>query len=140
MEHCAESTQYCDTIWRMHVVWHKNLSKSVCNLWQVIKAEDTGGLSSTATVNIKVTDINDKNPEFTDLPYLFRVNEGEANKKVGSVHAVDADEGQNAVIYYTVPEDIPFNIDAMTGEIRTKMALDYERQRVSWQGDNCWIY
>ncbi|KDR15408.1 Protocadherin-15, partial [Zootermopsis nevadensis] len=95
----------------------------------VIKAEDTGGLSSTATVNIKVTDINDKNPEFTDLPYLFRVREGEANKKVGSVHAIDADEGQNAVIYYSVPEDVPFSIDAMTGEIRTKMALDYEKHR-----------
>jgi Cadherin domain. len=79
-----------------------------------------------------VTDINDKNPEFTDLPYVFRVHEGEANKKVGNVHAVDADEGQNAVIYYTVPGDIPFSIDAMTGEIRTKVALDYEKQRVSW--------
>lgn len=89
-------------------------------------------MSSTATVNIKVTDINDKNPEFTDLPYVFRVHEGEANKQVGNVHAVDADEGQNAVIYYSVPGDIPFSIDAMTGEIRTKVALDYEKQRVSW--------
>lgn len=106
---------------------------SVIFVWQVIKAEDTGGLSSTATVNVKVTDINDKNPEFTDLPYVFRVYEGEANKKVGSVHAVDADEGQNAVIYYSVPGDIPFSIDAMTGEIRTKMALDYEQQRVGSQ-------
>lgn len=79
-----------------------------------------------------MTDINDKNPEFTDLPYVFRVHEGEANKKVGNVHAVDADEGQNAVIYYSVPGDIPFSIDAMTGEIRTKVALDYEKQRVSW--------
>jgi protocadherin-15 len=104
---------------------------------QVIKAEDTGGLSSTATVNIKVTDINDKNPEFTDLPYVFRVHEGEANKKVGNVHAVDADEGQNAVIYYSVPGDIPFSIDAMTGEIRTKVALDYEKQRVSWTPTLC---
>ncbi|PSN56931.1 Cadherin-99C [Blattella germanica] len=95
----------------------------------LIKAEDTGGLSSTATVNIKVTDINDKNPEFSELHYLFRVPEGEANKKVGTVHATDADEGQNAVIYYSVPENLPFAIDAMTGEIRTKVALDYERQR-----------
>ncbi|XP_068081396.1 cadherin-99C isoform X2 [Anabrus simplex] len=95
----------------------------------LIKAEDTGGLSSTATVNIKVTDINDKNPEFMDLPYVFRIREGEANMKVGSVHAVDADEGQNAVVYYSVPEDIPFAVDAMTGEIRTKVALDYEKER-----------
>nr|CAD7398924.1 unnamed protein product [Timema cristinae] len=92
----------------------------------LIKAEDTGGLSSTATVNIRVTDINDKNPEFVGLPYVFRVREGEENKKVGSVHAVDADEGQNAVIYYSLPDDIPFAVDAMTGEIRTKIKLDYE--------------
>ena len=82
-------------------------------------------------MNIKVTDINDKNPEFTETHYLFRVREGEANQKVGTVHAVDADEGQNAVVYYSVPDNVPFAIDAMTGEIRTKMALDYERQRVS---------
>lgn len=94
----------------------------------LIKAEDTGGLSSTATVNIKVTDINDKNPEFTDLPYVFRIREGETNMKVGSVHAVDADEGQNAVVYYSVPDDIPFAVDAMTGEVRTKKALDYEKE------------
>nr|CAD7198411.1 unnamed protein product [Timema douglasi] len=92
----------------------------------LIKAEDTGGLSSTATVNIRVTDINDKNPEFVGLPYVFRVREGEENKKVGSVHAVDADEGQNAVIYYSLPDDVPFAVDAMTGEIRTKIKLDYE--------------
>lgn len=43
---------------------------------QLIKAEDEGGLSSTATVNIRVSDINDKNPEFVDLPYEFSVKEG----------------------------------------------------------------
>ncbi|XP_063243672.1 cadherin-99C isoform X2 [Bacillus rossius redtenbacheri] len=95
----------------------------------LIKAEDTGGLSSTATVNIRVTDINDKNPEFVGLPYEFRVREGEANQKIGNVHAVDADEGQNAVVYYSVPDDIPFAVDAMTGEVRTRVALDYEKQK-----------
>lgn len=95
----------------------------------LIKAEDTGGLSSTATVNIKVTDINDKNPEFVGLPYVFRTREGEGNQTLGSVHANDADEGQNAVVYYSVPEDVPFVVDAMTGEVRTKAALDYEKQK-----------
>lgn len=43
-----------------------------------MKAEDTGKLSTTATVNIKVTDINDKNPEFleSEQPYIFKVKEG----------------------------------------------------------------
>lgn len=97
-----------------------------------MKAEDAGGLSSTATINIKVSDINDKNPEFVGLPYEFRVREGLADAPVGRVMAVDADEGSNAVIYYSVPDDTPFAVDAMTGEIRTRVALDFETQRVSF--------
>ncbi|GLH14858.1 Protocadherin-15 [Gryllus bimaculatus] len=95
----------------------------------LVKAEDTGGLSSTATVNIRVTDINDKNPEFVNDPYSFTVREGVEGAKVGVVHAVDADEGANAVVYYSVPDDVPFVVDAMTGEIRTKVALDYEKKQ-----------
>lgn len=78
-----------------------------------------------------MTDINDKNPVFKDLPYVFRIREGENSKIIGRVHAVDADEGQNAIVYYSVPEDIPFAIDAMTGEVRTNRELDFEKQRVS---------
>jgi len=99
--------------------------------FQLIRAEDSGGLSSTATVNIKVTDINDKNPEFVGLPYVFRVREGAADQVIGSVHADDADEGQNAVVFYSVPEDIPFAVNSTSGEIRTVTALDFEKQRVS---------
>lgn len=98
----------------------------------IIRAEDNGGLASSATVNIKVTDINDKNPEFdeTDVPYMFSIEEGKANAVVGTVHATDADEGINAEIRYTLPGDIPFKIDGKSGEIRTKLELDYETQTV----------
>ncbi|KAK0076977.1 hypothetical protein PV325_004605 [Microctonus aethiopoides] len=93
----------------------------------LIKAEDSGGLSSTATVNIRVTDINDKNPEFEDLPYEFEVKEGEARKLIGRVHADDADEGINAEVKYFAPDDIPFTVDPETGDVLTKIALDYEQ-------------
>lgn len=94
----------------------------------IIRAEDTGGLSSTATVNIKVTDINDKNPEFDDQiqPYIFDIDEGKANQFVGKVHAHDADDGINALVSYYLPEDVPFKINQSSGEIRTKIKLDYE--------------
>ena len=97
----------------------------------IIRAEDNGGLASSATVNIKVTDINDKNPEFdeTDVPYMFSIEEGRSNAYVGTVHATDADEGINAEITYSLPNDIPFSIDAKSGEIRTKSNLDYEKQQ-----------
>lgn len=42
----------------------------------MVKAEDPGKLASTATVNIKVTDINDNNPEFDEPSYKFSVKEG----------------------------------------------------------------
>uniref|UniRef100_A0A182XVF3 Cadherin domain-containing protein n=1 Tax=Anopheles stephensi TaxID=30069 RepID=A0A182XVF3_ANOST len=97
----------------------------------IIRAEDNGGLASSATVNIKVTDINDKNPEFDErkLPYVFAVDEGRENVAIGTVHATDADEGMNAEITYTIPSDIPFKIDSKSGEVRTKAALDYEKQK-----------
>lgn len=96
----------------------------------MIRAEDSGKLSSTATVNIKVTDINDKNPEFVGDPYTFEVKEGANATSIGFVRATDADEGINAVISYSIPMDLPFNIDEETGEIVTIRALDYEKQKV----------
>lgn len=98
--------------------------------WQFVKAEDSGGLSSTATVNIRVTDINDKNPEFQGLPYEFQVKEGEARKLIGHVHADDADEGINSEVTYFAPDDIPFTVDPETGDVLTKIALDYEQNHV----------
>ncbi|XP_017776968.1 PREDICTED: protocadherin-15, partial [Nicrophorus vespilloides] len=95
----------------------------------IIKAEDAGKLASTATVNIKVTDINDKNPEFVGDPYSFTVKEGVNNTSVGFVRATDADEGVNAIVSYAIPNNLPFNIDSDTGEILTSRALDYETQK-----------
>lgn len=94
----------------------------------ILKAEDNGGLSTTSTVNIKVTDINDNNPMFAEasLPYRFKVEEGRDNAIVGSVHANDADEGPNAEISYFIPSDLPFLIDEKSGEIKTRIKLDYE--------------
>lgn len=95
----------------------------------MIKAEDAGKLSSTATVNIKVTDINDKNPEFVGDPYSFTVKEGMNHTSVGFIHATDADEGINAQVSYSIPSNLPFSIDSDSGEITTTRPLDYEEQK-----------
>merc|ERR1712223_1956225 len=75
-----------------------------------ITAEDNGGKSNSATVNIKVEDVNDQFPEFMTLPYSFRVSEGESNTIVGMVEAKDNDIDENAVVHYSVPEDSNFEI------------------------------
>ncbi|XP_063705684.1 cadherin-99C [Culicoides brevitarsis] len=110
----------------------RKLDREVLTRYQlIVKAEDLGGLTNSATVNIKVSDINDKNPEFDEdtLPYTFSVEEGKANTTVGTVHATDGDEGINAEITYSIPDDIPFVINGKSGEIRTKIKLDYETKK-----------
>ncbi|KAL5285532.1 hypothetical protein ACFFRR_007314 [Megaselia abdita] len=96
----------------------------------IVKADDNGGLYSSAIVIITVTDINDNNPEFdeTTLPYEFQVDESKTEEYVGTVFATDADDGINAAISYSIPSDVPFRINKTSGEIRTRGKLDFEKQ------------
>ncbi|KAM3966913.1 cadherin 99C [Aphomia sociella] len=108
----------------------RTLDREVLTRYQLmIKAEDPGKLASTATVNIKVTDINDNNPKFDEDSYVFHVKEGVAGEFVGYVHATDSDEGVNAMITYNIPSHLPFNIDNGTGMITTNTKLDYEQTK-----------
>ncbi|XP_059058690.1 cadherin-99C [Achroia grisella] len=108
----------------------RRLDREVLTRYQLmVRAEDPGKLSSTATVNIKVTDINDNNPKFDEDSYLFHVKEGLSGEVVGYVHATDSDEGINAMITYSIPSHLPFNIDNGTGMITTNTALDYEHTK-----------
>ncbi|XP_041989254.1 cadherin-99C [Aricia agestis] len=105
----------------------RGLDREVLTRYQLmVKAEDPGKLSTTATVNIKVTDINDNNPKFDEESYNFSVKEGLSGESVGYVHATDLDEGVNAIVSYTIPQHLPFNIDNATGHITTNTKLDYE--------------
>ncbi|ODN02036.1 Protocadherin-15 [Orchesella cincta] len=97
-----------------------------------IKAADDGGLHSIATVNIRVIDINDKNPQFLNLPYNYKVKEGQPGKLIGRVEAKDEDEDVNGEIRFEIPDNSPFNVDRITGEVSTKTALDYEKQKVHY--------
>lgn len=109
----------------------RRLDREVLTRYQLmVRAEDPGKLASTATVNIKVTDINDNNPEFDEDSYKFDVKEGLSNELVGYVHATDADEGLNAKISYNLPSHLPFSIDNSTGMIITNTQLDYETNKV----------
>ncbi|XP_068623596.1 cadherin-99C [Battus philenor] len=105
----------------------RSLDREVLTRYQLmVKAEDPGKLSSTATVNIKVTDINDNNPKFDEDSYTFQVKEGISGEAVGYVHATDSDEGVNALVSYSIPSHLPFSIDNTTGLISTNTELDYE--------------
>ena len=97
-----------------------------------MRAADEDGKASTASVNIEVTDINDQNPEFQNLPYSFRVKEGEVDAFVGRVFAEDKDVGSNAEVTYSLPAESQFAIDSKSGKISTKTALDFEKAQVHY--------
>lgn len=66
------------------------------------------------------------------MPYQFKIREGIAGRVIGKVEARDADEGRNGQIRYELPIESHFEVDALTGEVSTRMALDYEKQQVHY--------
>lgn len=102
----------------------------------LVRASDIGengvSLSSTATVLVELTDVNDIIPEFTPDLYSVRIRE---DLPVGSVvtvvTAADTDEGKNGEVSYQLVygKDF-FEIDSETGVIRIIKSLDYEVKQV----------
>ncbi|XP_041123099.1 protocadherin alpha-7-like isoform X4 [Polyodon spathula] len=73
-----------------------------------ITAQDLGNpsLSSFKTITVKVLDINDNSPRFTQDPYTFYVLENNApGASIFSVSAFDLDQNENARVSYHVMAD-----------------------------------
>ncbi|XP_078135215.1 protocadherin-15b [Sander vitreus] len=83
--------------------------------------------TSTTTVNIVVTDVNDNDPLFdSSLPVNLTVTEEHDQAYVGQVKATDPDLGTSGMVHYRlVNHQNLFSINA-TGAIRTTMPLDRE--------------
>lgn len=100
-----------------------------------ISAFDGGepSLSTNATVNITVGDVNDNAPIFLQPVYEESVPENAAfPQQLLQVEASDADLGTNAVISYSIQEAMPansttlFSIDQNNGTISLIGMLDFE--------------
>uniref|UniRef100_A0A7N6BH99 Protocadherin-15 n=1 Tax=Anabas testudineus TaxID=64144 RepID=A0A7N6BH99_ANATE len=83
--------------------------------------------TSTATVNIVVTDVNDNDPLFdSSLPVNLTVMEEQRDTYVGQVKATDPDLGASGQVHYRlVNHQTLFSINA-TGAITTAVPLDRE--------------
>uniref|UniRef100_A0A3B4X184 Protocadherin-15 n=1 Tax=Seriola lalandi dorsalis TaxID=1841481 RepID=A0A3B4X184_SERLL len=83
--------------------------------------------TSTAMVNIVVTDVNDNDPLFdSSLPVNLTVTEEQDHAYVGQVKATDPDLGASGQVHYRlVNHQQLFSINA-TGAIRTALPLDRE--------------
>ncbi|EDV19285.1 uncharacterized protein TRIADDRAFT_62266 [Trichoplax adhaerens] len=97
-----------------------------------VTAKDRGrpSLSNTTTVVVSVTDVNDNQPRFSSNVYQASVKEDiPVGSSVLPVHAFDADSDQNKQVRYSIQrgsEEIPFNVDSVSGVISTARPLNYE--------------
>ncbi|XP_019747305.1 protocadherin-15 isoform X3 [Hippocampus comes] len=94
----------------------------------VVTASDGNpGGTSTTTVDIVVTDVNDNDPEFDPAaPTNFTVREEEAHLFVGQVKATDPDAGANGQVSFRIVNHPDLFVVAANGSIYTRVPLDRE--------------
>ncbi|KAM6967601.1 LOW QUALITY PROTEIN: neural-cadherin [Aplochiton taeniatus] len=101
----------------------------------VVEARDGGGLTGTGTATILVSDVNDHPPVFTQRVYTAQMAEElEVNSEVLAVSATDGDQGENAVVTFSIvggDEDRKFFVETdkanRRGVIRLKKKIDFEK-------------
>ncbi|XP_069777942.1 neural-cadherin isoform X2 [Narcine bancroftii] len=101
----------------------------------VVEARDGGGLTGTGTATILVSDTNDHAPVFTQSVFRAKVSENaEQNTEVLVVPATDSDEGENALIIFSIMDgndDYKFLIETNQlkkhGIIKLRKTLNYEK-------------
>uniref|UniRef100_A0A8C5B076 Protocadherin-16 n=1 Tax=Gadus morhua TaxID=8049 RepID=A0A8C5B076_GADMO len=88
------------------------------------------GRTGSATVRVSVTDENDNAPRLSQELAFLAVRENQvAGTGFGRVAATDRDAGLNArLTYRLLHADRHFQINAQTGEVSTRVALDREQQ------------
>ncbi|XP_033120081.1 uncharacterized protein LOC117119389, partial [Anneissia japonica] len=101
-------------------------------------AEDSDGLSDTATLNINVLDTNDNAPVFNQSSYSFTIPENiPPGQSIFQVVATDGDRspqyGTPSLRYYINPPSSTFSIFQSTGQIFTVRSLDYEAGDTSYE-------
>uniref|UniRef100_A0A8C2KI02 Protocadherin 1 gamma 9 n=1 Tax=Cyprinus carpio TaxID=7962 RepID=A0A8C2KI02_CYPCA len=106
-----------------------------------ILAMDAGvpPLKTVKTVNVKVLDVNDNQPIFSQSSYSVYINENNlAGVSLFSVSAVDIDQDKNALLTYSVldlssnqvPASSYFYINSENGTIYSMSSFDYEKMKL----------
>ena len=69
----------------------------------LVEAQDKGGLSSTALINVNIKDINDNVPEFLPSVYMVKINRNTPlNQPVLSIKATDKDYDLKGKLNYAI--------------------------------------
>uniref|UniRef100_A0A673K804 Protocadherin-16 n=1 Tax=Sinocyclocheilus rhinocerous TaxID=307959 RepID=A0A673K804_9TELE len=105
--------------------------KNSYSLKVVVQDHGSPSLSSTATVEISVLDVNDNRPKFGSSSYTVDVSEDAAvGLVVLDATATDVDEGENGQILYFLSQEAKgaFTVHPDTGKITTTALLDREKR------------
>ncbi|XP_061105704.1 protocadherin alpha-13-like [Conger conger] len=101
-----------------------------------VTAKDLGSpsLSSSKTIRVVISDINDNSPVFSESPYtLYMVENNAPGASMFTVSASDADEGENALVSYSLGQVSAghsaasfLNINPDNGNIYALKSFDFE--------------
>uniref|UniRef100_A0A8C5U1D8 Cadherin domain-containing protein n=1 Tax=Malurus cyaneus samueli TaxID=2593467 RepID=A0A8C5U1D8_9PASS len=105
-----------------------------------VRARDEGtpALSASKTLFLRLLDVNDNAPTFTQAIYTMMMSENEpAGRSLGRLSATDPDAGENARVRYALVPPPPgtlavaslVSVDAESGTVRSLRPLDYEKVR-----------
>ena len=87
-------------------------------------------LSANHSLTLELLDMNDESPAFQPIRYQFSLLEERSQSIIGSVTAVDRDNGSNGTITYALTEPSEdFKINEDTGEISNLRSFDRETTR-----------
>jgi hypothetical protein len=123
-----------DEDFRTFLIPLRPFDREIESFWHgSVTARDGGGREARTELQIEIEDENDNKPRFTASRFETEVQEGQAaGAFVYQVLATDNDEGENAVINYTILRVTPgnaaklFKIDSDTGYISTTGLIDRE--------------
>nr|AAT85349.1 protocadherin cluster 1 gamma 26 [Danio rerio] len=107
----------------------------------LLVATDSGvpSLKTEKTINVKVLDVNDNPPSFSQTSYNVYVQENNlAGVSLFSVSATDNDQDKNALLTYSildlgsnqVPASSYFYINSENGTIYSMSSFDYEKMKL----------
>ena len=135
IDHPSNSTMFAIDSFTGTVKTMKPLDAEVRSTYRlVVRAENQTPLrlSSTAVVNIFIADENDNAPLFSRSTYFSTISENiPIMSSVIQVSATDRDKGVSGTIRYSLSQlsnYTSFNIDPLTGIIRTIKSIDREKE------------
>ncbi|KAJ8302066.1 hypothetical protein KUTeg_021053 [Tegillarca granosa] len=97
------------------------------SLYFVAENKNDATKRDSITLTVTLNDVNDNYPAFTSSSYIFVIDEGVAlGTSVGTVSAVDPDDGGNAAVTYAIVAGesyTDFSINPTSGQITVNAAL-----------------